>query len=371
MTPPAVRDHAWFSPLSQFEPTELFDSLSTGIIVLDAQLCPIYANVSAQDFMAISLRQARGRPFSELFYDPRQLLDVLRRSLTNLETCTHHELVLKAVGSAAHREPSLIDLICTPLEGQVTGTYLLLELTDATQRQRISRDTEILADMDASRLMVRQLAHEVKNPLGGLRGAAQLLEKELANPALREYTAVIIAEADRLVALVDSMAGGSGPSRKDRLNIHELCEHVVKLIRAEAPPGVQLDRDYDPSLPDGNIDRNQIVQALLNVARNAMQAVGTHGKILVRTRVRSGVHIGKVRHRLVAAIEIEDNGPGVPPDLVKTLFLPLVTGRSNGSGLGLAVAQDLATRHGGIIEFTSQPGRTVFSLLLPLEGTQE
>lgn len=364
---PAVRDHSYFSPLSQFEPTELFDSLSTGIVVLDAQLCPIYANVSAQDFMAVSLRQARGRPFSELFYDPRQLLEVLRRSLANLETCTQHELVLKAVGSAANREPSVIDLIVTPLEGQVTGTYLLLELTDATQRQRITRDNEILADMDASRLMVRQLAHEVKNPLGGLRGAAQLLEKELGDPALREYTAVIIAEADRLRALVDSMAGGSAPPRKALVNVHEICEHVLKLLRAEAPAGVALERDYDPSLPDALCDRNQIIQALLNVARNAMQAVGAQGKLVLRTRVRSGMNIGKVRHRLVAVVEVEDNGPGVPPDLIKTLFLPLVTGRSNGTGLGLAVAQDLATRHGGIIEFTSQPGRTVFSLLLPLE----
>ncbi len=364
----ALRDHSYFSPLSQFEPTELFDSLSTGIVVLDAQLCPIYANVSAQDFMAVSVRQARGRPFSELFYDPRQLLEVLRRSLTNLETCTQHELIVKAIGSAANREPSVIDLIVTPLEGQVTGTYLLLELTDATQRQRISRDNDILTDMDASRLMVRQLAHEVKKPLGGLRGAAQLLDKELANPALREYTAIIISEADRLVALVDSMAGSNSPPSKGMLNIHEACEHVVKLIRAEAPPGVQLERDYDPSVPDGLLDRNQIVQALLNVARNAMQAVGAHGKIIVRTRVRSGIGIGKVRHRLVAVIEMEDNGPGVPPELIKTLFLPLVTGRSNGTGLGLAVAQDLAIRHGGIIEFTSQPGRTVFSLILPLEG---
>jgi two-component system, NtrC family, nitrogen regulation sensor histidine kinase GlnL len=367
----ALQDHSYFSPLSQFEPTELFDSLSTGIVVLDAQLCPIYANVSAQDFMAVSLRQARGRPFSELFYDPRQLLEVLRRSLTNVETCTQHELVLKAVGSAANRDPSVIDLIVTPLEGQVTGTYLLLELTNATQRQRITRDSDILTDMDASRLMIRQLAHEVKNPLGGLRGAAQLLERELPNPALREYTAVIISEADRLAALVDSMAGSSTPPSKHRLNIHEICEHVVKLIRAEAPVGVQLERDYDPSVPDGLFDRHQLVQALLNVARNAMQAVGAHGRIIIRTRVRSGMSIGKVRHRLVALIELEDNGPGVPPDLIKTLFLPLVTGRSNGSGLGLAVAQDLATRHGGIIEFTSQPGRTVFSMLLPLENITE
>jgi two-component system nitrogen regulation sensor histidine kinase GlnL len=367
----AIRDHSWSSPLSQFEPTELFDSLSTGIVVLDAELCPIYANVSAQDFMAASLRHARGRPFSELFYDPRQLVEVLRRSLDRLETCTQHELVLKAVGSAANREPALVDLIVTPLEGQATGTYLLLELSDAAQRQRITRDNQILADMDASRLMVRQLAHEVKNPLGGLRGAAQLLDKELADPALREYTAVIIAEADRLVALVDSMAGGSRPPQKTLVNVHEICEHVIKLIRAEAPEGVTLDRDYDPSLPDSLLDRHQVVQALLNVVRNAMQAVGSHGRIVVRTRVRSGVSIGKTRHRLVTAIEVEDNGPGVPPDLIKTLFLPLVTGRNNGTGLGLAVAQDLATRHGGIIEFTSQPGRTVFSMLLPLEGKQE
>ncbi|MFO7325792.1 MAG: nitrogen regulation protein NR(II) [Pseudomonadota bacterium] len=368
----AQRDHNWSSPLSQFEPTELFDSLSTGIVVLDAELCPIYANVSAQDFMAASLRHARGRPFSDLFYDPTHLVAVLRRSLDNLETCTQHELVLKAVGSAANREPSLIDLIVTPLEGQATGTYLLLEMTDATQRQRITRDNQILADMDASRLMVRQLAHEVKNPLGGLRGAAQLLDKELtSHPALREYTAVIIAEADRLVSLVDSMAGGSRPPQKTLLNIHEVCEHVVRLISAEAPPGVTVERDYDPSLPSALFDRHQVVQALLNVVRNAMQAVGHHGRIVVRTRVRSGINIGKVRHRLAVAIEVEDNGPGVPPDLIKTLFLPLVTGRANGTGLGLAVAQDLATRHGGIIEFTSQPGRTVFSLLLPLEGIQE
>ena len=367
----ALRDQSYFSPLSQFEPTELFDSLSTGIVVLDAQLCPIYANVSAQDFMAASLRQARGRPFAELFYDPRQLVDVLRRSLANLETCTQHELQLKAVGSTTNRDPSVIDLIVTPLEGQVTGTYLLLELSDATQRQRISRDNDILSDMDASRLMVRQLAHEVKNPLGGVRGAAQLLEKELADPAQREYTTVIINEADRLVALVDSMAGSNRPPSKTLLNIHEVCEHVVKLIRAEAPATLQLERDYDPSVPDGLFDRNQLVQALLNVARNAMQAVGSHGKVIVRTRARTNMSIGKVRHRLVAAIELEDNGPGVPPDLIKTLFLPLVTGRANGSGLGLAVAQDLTTRHGGIIEFASQPGRTVFSLLLPLEGSGE
>jgi len=265
--------------------------------------------------------------------------------------------------------PSLATV--TPFDQPGRAGGFIVELADTTHHQRMTRENALLAQLGGSRAMVRQLAHEIKNPLGGLRGAAQLLDKELADPSLREYTAVIINEADRLRALVDSMAISSGPPRKDLLNVHEVCEHVFKLIRAEAPGGVSLDRDYDPSLPDSMFDRHQIIQALLNVARNAMQAVDGHGRVILRTRVRSGMNIGKVRHRLVTAIEVEDNGPGVPTDLIKTLFLPLVTGRSNGSGLGLAVAQDLVTRHGGIIEFTSQPGRTVFSVLLPIEGVKE
>jgi two-component system nitrogen regulation sensor histidine kinase GlnL len=217
---------------------------------------------------------------------------------------------MRPVGVPSPRDPHIIDLTVTPLEGQITGTHLLL----------------------------------------------------------------VIGESDRLTALVDSMIGPSRPPQKSLVNIHELCEHVVKLLRAEAPAAVAIDRDYDPSLPSAQFDRNQVIQALLNVARNAMQAVGQpedgRGRIVVRTRVRSGVNIGSSRHRLVADVQVEDNGPGVPPELMKTLFYPLVTGRTTGTGLGLAVAQDLVTRHGGIIEFSSEPGRTVFSLLLPLEGTE-
>jgi len=363
-------EHDFTSPLSHFDPADLLDALSTGIVMLDSHLCLTYANVGAQDLMAVSVNKARGRPFGDLFHDSSKLTATLRRSLDRIEPCAQHEITLRPIGSTLSREPHVVDVMVTPLEGQVTGTHLLVEMTDAKTRQRISRENDILSGIDGSRLMIRQLAHEIKNPLGGLRGAAQLLDRELHEPGLREYTNVIIGEADRLTALVDSMIGPSRPPQKALVNIHELCEHVVHLLRAEAGPGVVIDRDYDPSLPDGLFDRNQIIQALLNVARNALQAIGERGRIVVRTRVQSNISIGSKRYKLVAAVQVEDNGPGVPPELHKTLFYPLVTGRSNGTGLGLAVAQDLVTRHGGIVEFDSEPGRTQFTLLLPLEMSE-
>jgi len=192
------------------------------------------------------------------------------------------------------------------------------------------------------------------------------LERELADPAQREYTGVIIREADRLTALVDSMSGTARLPRKLRTNVHELCDHVFTLVRGEAPASVRLERDYDPSLPDANLDRDQVVQALLNLARNALQAIGERGRIVLRSRALAGVTIGTVRHRLVASLQVEDDGPGVPEELRGSLFFPLVSGRAGGTGLGLAVAQEIASRHGGLVEFDSAPGRTVFTLLLPI-----
>ncbi len=359
------------SPLSHFDPAELLDALSTGVIIVDSQMCMVYANVGAQDLLAVGLNKARGRPITELFEDPQALAQILRRSLERSEICAGHEIVLMPIALAGKREPVVVDATVTPLEGQVTGTHLLLELADARTRQRIMRESEMLTSLDGSRLMIRQLGHEIKNPLGGLRGAAQLLDRELHDGALKEYTTVIINEADRLRALVDSMLGPSRPPQKALVNIHELCEHVFHLLRSEATAGVVIERDYDPSLPSGQFDRNEIIQALLNVARNALQAVApAGGRIILRTRVLSNINIGTVRHRLVANIQVEDDGHGVPPELHRSVFYPLVTSRPNGSGLGLAVAQDLVTRHRGIVEFESRPGRTVFSLLLPLEGSE-
>jgi len=358
-------EYSFPSALSHFDPADLLDALSTGIIVLDAQLCAIYANVAAQDLLAFSLNKARGRPFSDFLIDGGNgLVAILRRALEAGEGIADRELTVRPVG--APREPRTLDVTITPLEGQITGTHLLLELADTTQRQRISRDNDLLARLDGSRLMIRQLAHEIKNPLGGLRGAAQLLERELQGAALKEYTQVIIGEADRLAALVDSMAGPKRVPQKSPINVHEVCEHVYHLLRAEAGSAINIERDYDPSLPNATLDRNQIIQALLNVARNAMQALGARGRIVLRTRALSNVSIGSARHRLVASMQVEDDGPGVPAELRSSIFYPLVTGRPHGTGLGLAVAQELVSRNGGLIEFESESGRTVFTLLLPL-----
>src|SRR5580658_5345960 len=355
------------SPLSHFDPADLLDVLSTGVIMLDSHLCVVYANVGAQDLLAVGLNQARGHPLTELFEDSQPLAVLLRRALERTEPCAGHELPLVSRATQAHREPVVVDVTVTPLEGQVTGTHLLIELADARTRQRISRESEMLWHLDGSRLMLRQLGHEIKNPLGGLRGAAQLLDRELRDGGLKEYTTVIINEADRLRGLVDSMLGPSRPPQKSLVNIHELCEHVFHLLRSEAPECLIIERDYDPSLPNAQFDRNEIVQALLNVARNAMQAVDpTAGRVTLRTRVLTNINISTVRHRLVANIQVEDNGHGVPPELQRSVFYPLVTTRRTGSGLGLAVAQDLVTRHHGIVELESQPGHTIFSLLLPL-----
>ena len=360
-------EHSAPSALAHFDSADLLNALSTGIILLDAQLCPIYANVAAQDLLALSLKQCRGRPFGDHLLESNGLIPILRRSLDTGEAFADRELVLNL--KSTPREPRVVDVTITPLEGEVTGTHLLLELTDTKTRQRISRENDMLIRLDSSRMMLRQLAHEIKNPLGGLRGAAQLLERELPSNDLREYTRVIISEADRLSALVASMTGPNRPMQRSQLNIHELCEHVYHLLRAEAPAGVVIDRDYDPSLPGASFDRNQLIQALLNVARNAMQAVGERGHITIRTRAYSNISIAGHRQRLAAGVEIEDDGPGVPAALRASVFYPLVTGRATGTGLGLAVAQDLVTRHGGLIEFESEPGRTVFKLMLPLEDT--
>jgi two-component system nitrogen regulation sensor histidine kinase GlnL len=246
-----------------------------------------------------------------------------------------------------------------------SGLGLLVELTPLDRQLRISREENLLAQQSVSRALTRNLAHEIKNPLGGLRGAAQLLERELADPALKEYTSIIIGEADRLQNLVDRMLGPNSIPRKREINVHQVVERVRQLVAAEVPSRVRLIRDYDPSIPPLVGDPDQLIQAVLNIVRNAMQAVGKEGDITLRTRTLRQFTIGHVRHKLVIKIDIVDTGPGIPAEIMEQIFYPMVSGRPGGTGLGLSIAQTIISQHGGLIECTSEPGNTCFSLLLP------
>ena len=347
---------------------ELLDSLVTSVFLLDRDLHITYLNAAAQTLLGLSPNQALGRRITDAVRGAEALVPLFERARQGGEGVLQRELAWPAAGGIDR----ILDCAVTEvaLGGDAHG--LLLEIEDITQHRRLTRENALLAQLGGSRLMVRQLAHEIKNPLGGLRGAAQLLERELLDPSLREYTRVIISEADRLTNLLDSMLGPGRPPAKQLINVHELLERVYHLLRSEAPEGVTVDRDYDPSLPPLTVDPNHIIQAMLNLGRNALQALSGGNvqspRLILRTRAVSNVSVGAQRHRLVASIQFEDNGPGVLPEIRDTIFYPLVSGRSDGTGLGLGIAQDLVSRHGGLIEFDSAPGRTIFVISLPMDS---
>ncbi|OII59395.1 PAS domain-containing sensor histidine kinase, partial [Pseudomonas putida] len=264
-----------------------------------------------------------------------------------------------------------VDYAVTPIlhQGQ---TLLLLEVHPRDRLLRITKEEAQLSKQETTKMLVRGLAHEIKNPLGGIRGAAQLLARELPEEGLRDYTNVIIEEADRLRNLVDRMLGSNKLPSLAMTNIHEVLERVCSLVEAESQGCITLVRDYDPSLPDVLVDREQMIQAVLNIVRNAMQAISSQnelrlGRITLRSRALRQFTIGHVRHRLVARVEIIDNGPGIPPELQDTLFYPMVSGRPDGTGLGLAITQNIISQHQGLIECESHAGHTAFSIYLPLE----
>lgn len=267
-----------------------------------------------------------------------------------------------------HPDDRLVDCRVSAVERGDDTNVLLVEMSDVTRRSKISRENALLIQHGAGRQMIRQLAHEIKNPLGGLRGAAQLLERQLDSDEMKQYTAVIISEADRLAALVDTLLGPGGPPNKQLVNLHELIEYVMRLVDPDLGNSVRVQRDYDPGLPDIELDRDQLVQALLNLVRNAITSLAGQGRLTLRTRAVMNFTIGDIRHPVVASIEIEDDGPGIPQDLQDSIFYPLVTSRPDGTGLGLPAAQELVGRHGGLIEFESRPGRTVFQVRIPLES---
>ena len=349
-------------PRRRTRPESVLDGLTTAVICVDQQLRVTALNSACESLFGVSRRHALNVALAEGVphfapHEPR-----LRAALDAGAGFIDRELALRRHGD----QSITVDCTVTPL--LVDGKPgLLLEVLSLDRHLRISRDELLLAQHQASRELIRGLAHEIKNPLGGIRGAAQLLEREFPDSEHREYTRVIIREVDRLQNLVNRMLGPNRAPQKLPLNVHEALEHVRQLVQAEAPEAVSFLRDYDPSIPDVVADREQLIQSTLNVVRNALQAVGSDGSIVLRTRTRRQFTIGGVRHKLVIQIDIEDDGPGIPPPMLEKIFYPMITTRADGTGLGLPIAQYLIHSHGGVIECRSRPGCTVFSIYLPLE----
>ncbi|HQN64794.1 MAG TPA: nitrogen regulation protein NR(II) [Methylophilus sp.] len=341
--------------------------LATAVILLDDAHRIIYANPSAEILFALSANQIANNHISSVFLNCDVLQIAIENALRNHSPYREHELVMTTM-----RQHSLaVTCTVTPLE--LPQAALLLEFQQMDQQLRIAREERMLIQQQANSELLRNLAHEIRNPLGGLRGAAQLLEHELPQPSLREYTQVIIKEADRLHSLMDRLLVPHRVPKYEPTNIHEVLERVRSLLLAESPHNIKVIRDYDTSLPELIGDREKLIQAVLNIARNAAQAMQAHhtpdAQITLRTRAERQVTLAKKRYRVAIKLQIIDNGPGIPPEIHDKIFYPLVTGREGGSGLGLALAQTFVTQHHGMIECESQPGRTCFTILLPVESS--
>lgn len=340
------------------------DLLATAVILLDRNLGVYFINSAAENLLAVSLRNVQGQPLADVLSITPELASMLEQALTESRGFVDQDMV---IGGRQGLAPQHLNCIVSPLETE--RARLVIEMRPIDQQLRLERESQRISQVEANRALIRNLAHEIKNPLGGLRGSAQLLERELDRAELREYTQVIIKEADRLQTLMDRLLTPNRPIRPAWLNIHEVCERVRTLILAEFPTGIEVERDYDVSLPDLQGDLEQLIQAVLNIARNAAQAMMARpegGKITLRTCVARNVVIAKTHHKLALELQVTDNGPGIPDEIREKMFFPLVSGREGGTGLGLTLAQTFVQHHGGAIEAESRPGRTCFRIILPL-----
>lgn len=343
----------------------VLDSLTLSVLLFDHRLRLIYVNAAGEMLFALSSRQMLGVTAAELLQCPSGEIErSMRGALISGQPITERDVVMPIPNGSE----VTLDCAITPIRDPGYRPEFLVELQQKDQQLRISREELLVGQQQAVKDLVRGLAHEVKNPLGGLRGAAQLLHRELRDVELREYTQIIIAEADRLENLVSRMLGPNKVPDPQEINIHQITEHVRSLARVESADQIGIHCDYDPSIPPFIGDREQLIQAFLNLVRNATQAVGPGGEIVLRTRVLRQYTIAGQRHRLVLKVDVQDNGPGIPAELIPRIFFPMVGTREGGSGLGLSIAQSLISRHGGLIECTSRPGATEFSVLLPLEA---
>ena len=342
---------------------ELLDSMATAVVAIDDSMRIRYLNSAAEQLLGVSARKALNQRLTRTVTIPDSLFARLRETIENGQPFTDRQVSIEPHG----QDPQVVDLYLSPFRDGRSQPGLILEINTVDRPLRIARDETMLAQQEHARSLLRGLAHEIKNPLGGLRGAAQLLAKQLPEEELSEYTTIIIREADRLQSLIDRMLGPTTRPSRDAVNLHEILEHVRKIVIAGAPDGVQVRFDYDPSIPECLTDRDRLVQVILNIAGNALQALGDTGRIIFRSRIVSNFTIGGTQHPLVACIEVIDNGPGVPEQLIDQIFFPMVSGTDYGTGLGLSIAQSIMNQLGGLIDCRSEPGDTAFTVLIPLE----
>ncbi|MCP3851767.1 MAG: PAS domain-containing protein [Gammaproteobacteria bacterium] len=362
------------SPKSQTELSEhILDNLNTAVVLLDEQLNVLCINPSAEMLLGVSSTKINSKPIRQVINDDSLILAIHKTVASN------HPFTQRERRVQVNDHTVTVDISVQPISFEASAgkkeKCVLIEFSPLDRHLKISREENLLAQHETVRELLRSMAHEVKNPLGGIRGAAQLLERELDNPDLAEYTQVIIDEADRLKNLVNRMLGPNVSPNQMEVSIHSITERVRKLLRADKSRDVSIYFDYDPSIPDVTIDPEHLIQAVLNIVRNAAQAlseqkqIDSHEKkITIKTRILRHFNIGQKRYKLVAKMDIIDNGPGISEDMQERIFMPLITGRAEGTGLGLSIAQSLLNRNGGLIECHSKPGETVFSLLLPINN---
>lgn len=357
-----------FTQVSADEYKTILDTLATAVVVLDENLRVAHLNAAAESLIHISEPHAKGLSLHEIILRADRILPLLQEALENNQPFTERDATLRLPDNLTED----VDVTVSILDQRDIGRRsLVVEMQPLNRLKRINKDGASVARQETARQLIRGLAHEVKNPLGGIRGAAQLLEKELPNEMLREYTGVIINEADRLKELVDRMLGPQRALNITDVNILHVFEHVIQLIEAEQPGRLKWVRDYDPSIPQFEGDEAQIIQAILNILRNAVEALKEtdEPQITLRCRVERQFTIGAKRHRMALHLDIIDNGPGIDPDLEERIFFPMISGRPDGSGLGLAITQNIVSQHHGSLQVNTKPGQTCFSIYLPFTQT--
>lgn len=343
----------------------VIDNLHSAVVVIGEHLQIICMNPAAEMLFHISNNRAVNKNIRELIINEHEFFDRLERSLVSAHPYTVYDDRLHV-----HNHKRIdVDYSVSPIQYMPEGKFLLLEFIRLKAKQKLSHEESIFSQYEASKSLLRGLAHEIKNPLGGIRGAAQLLERELTDDNEKQFTQIIINETDRLKNLLDRMVGPKDIPTKTDVNIHKILEHVRQLVLAESDH-VTFIADYDPSVPELHADEAMMVQVILNITRNAVRAVAsnnTQGEIKFKTRAQRNCPIGTQTHALVARIDIEDNGSGVSEELQEKIFMPMITGHAEGTGLGLSIAQSLVQQHNGLIEFTSRPDKTIFTILLPIK----